>query len=180
VLAEIASEVYAIERIAQLAEKAAINLQDVGYRHVHVRHGDGTMGWAEAAPFNAILVSAGSPSVPAELKAQLKVGGRLVIPVGATTYAQELLRIRRKSKTEFAKEDLADVRFVPLIGKAGWEETAESETTTMPAVIIVERKISDEAATSIAPHAQEFFTMDDTEVGQLVKSSQETGQTENL
>lgn len=83
-LAEIAREVYAIGRIAQLAENAAINLQDVGYRHVHIRQGDGTMGWAEAAPFNAIVVLASSPSVPPELKAQLKVGGRLAIPVGPT------------------------------------------------------------------------------------------------
>jgi len=69
VLAEIAGEVYAIERIGQLAEKAAINLQDAGYRQVRVKHADGTLGWAEASPFDAILVSAGSPSVPPELKA---------------------------------------------------------------------------------------------------------------
>jgi len=170
VLAEIAGEVYAIERIGQLAEKAAINLQDAGYRQVRVKHADGTLGWAEASPFDAILVSAGSPSVPPELKAQLKVGGRLVIPVGATAYAQELIRIRRKSKTKFEQEDLADVRFVPLIGKAGWEETAQSEATTAPRVILAGSKTSSNKTSSlIARHAHEFSTIDDADVGPLIE-----------
>jgi len=114
VLAEIAGEVYAIERIGQLAKNAAINLQNAGYHNVHIKHADGTLGWAEMAPFDAILVSASAPSVPAKLKAQLKIGGRLVMPVGSA-YAQQLVRIKRKSETAFAEEDLADVRFVPLI-----------------------------------------------------------------
>jgi protein-L-isoaspartate(D-aspartate) O-methyltransferase len=169
ILAEIASEVYAIERIGQLAEKAAINLQDVGYRNVHIKHADGTIGWAEMAPFDAILVSAGAPSVPAELKAQLKIGGRLVIPIGPSAYAQELVRIRRKSKAAFAEEDLADVRFVSLIGKAGWEETDEDEATTTPRVILAEPRIRNEAAKLIAQHAQEFSTIDEVDLHPLLE-----------
>ena len=169
VLAEIASDVYAVERIGQLAEKAVINLQDAGYRNVHVKHADGTMGWAEMAPFDAILVSAGAPSVPAELKAQLKIGGRLVIPIGPSAYAQELVRIRRKSKTAFAEEDLADVRFVPLIGKGGWEETEEDETTAAPRVILAEPRISNQAAKLIAQHAQEFSTIEEVDLDSLLE-----------
>ena len=123
VLAEIAGEVYAIERIGELAERATFNLQKAGYPNVHVRHADGTEGWAEAAPFDAILVSASAPAIPASLKAQLKVGGRLVVPVGPSADAQELRRVRRTSEREFAEETLAEVRFVPLIGKFGWEES---------------------------------------------------------
>jgi protein-L-isoaspartate(D-aspartate) O-methyltransferase len=116
VLAEIAREVYAIERIAKLADRAAATLADDGYANVHVKHGDGTHGWPDAAPFDAILVSAGAPSVPPALKEQLKIGGRLVIPVGPTRFVQELIRITRRNETSFVSENLADVCFVPLVG----------------------------------------------------------------
>jgi protein-L-isoaspartate(D-aspartate) O-methyltransferase len=115
VLAEIAGEVFAIERIGELARRAAGNLQAAGYRNVRVKHGDGTEGWAEAAPFDAILVSAGAESIPAALKAQLVIGGRLVIPVGLVGEEQQLVRVRRIGEREFVQEALADVRFVPLI-----------------------------------------------------------------
>jgi protein-L-isoaspartate(D-aspartate) O-methyltransferase len=81
VLAEIAGEVYAIERIGQLAQKAASNLIDAGYHNVHILHADGTKGWVEEAPFDAILVSAGAPFIPETLKNQLATGGRMVVPV---------------------------------------------------------------------------------------------------
>jgi protein-L-isoaspartate(D-aspartate) O-methyltransferase len=116
VLAEIAHDVYAIERIAELADKATATLTDAGYANVHVKHGDGTLGWPDAAPFDAILVSAGAPGVPPALKEQLKIGGRLVIPVGPTRYVQELIRLTRRDETSFVSENLADVCFVPLIG----------------------------------------------------------------
>jgi protein-L-isoaspartate(D-aspartate) O-methyltransferase len=116
VLAQIARDVYAVERIAELADKAAVTLTDAGYANVHMRHDDGTLGWSDAAPFDAILVSAGAPSVPPALKEQLKIGGRLVIPVGPTRFVQELVRITRRDATTFASENLADVCFVPLIG----------------------------------------------------------------
>jgi len=120
VLAEIAAEVYTVERISELAEKAASTLAALGYRNVHVMHADGTLGWAAAAPYDAIIVAAGGPEVPESLKDQLKVGGRLVIPVGTDPRAQELVRVTRISKDKFKSEDIADVRFVPLIGKEGW------------------------------------------------------------
>ena len=81
VLAEIAANVYSVERIGQLAEKAAVTLSKLGYDNVHVLHADGTKGWPEHAPYDAIVVAAGGPKIPESLQRQLKVGGRLVIPV---------------------------------------------------------------------------------------------------
>jgi protein-L-isoaspartate(D-aspartate) O-methyltransferase len=119
VLAEIAGEVYTVERIGQLAEKAAATLADHGYQNVHVLHGDGTKGWPEHAPYDGIIVAAGGPKIPESLKEQLKIGGRLVIPVGRDPKLQELVRVTRLSETEYHQEDLADVRFVPLVGQEG-------------------------------------------------------------
>src|SRR6516225_8732103 len=120
ILSKIAGEVYTVERIGQLAEKAASTLADLGYHNVHVLHGDGTKGWPEHAPYDGIIVAAGGPSVPESLKEQLKIGGRLVIPVGRDPKIQELVRVTRVSESEYEREDLADVRFVPLIGQEGW------------------------------------------------------------
>lgn len=126
VLAEIAGEVFTVERIGQLAEKAAVALADYNYGNVHVLHGDGTLGWADHAPFDAIVVAAGGPTIPDSLRNQLKIGGRLVIPVGSDVHAQELVRVTRISEREFKREDLADVRFVPLLGEQGWRPEAPS------------------------------------------------------
>src|SRR5664280_1294031 len=115
VLSEIAADVYTVERHGPLAEKAAATLTDLGYDNVHVLHSDGTRGWPEHAPYDAIIVAAGGPTVPESLKGQLKIGGRLVIPVGADRRAQELVRVTRISQNEYRSEDIADVRFVPLI-----------------------------------------------------------------
>ena len=120
VLAQIASHVFTVERIGQLAEKAAATLSDLGYDNIQLLHGDGTLGWEDHAPYDAIVVAAGGPEVPALLKRQLKIGGRLVIPVGTNPRVQELVRVTRLSEDEFDTEDLADVRFVPLVGKQGW------------------------------------------------------------
>jgi protein-L-isoaspartate(D-aspartate) O-methyltransferase len=122
VLAEIADEVYTVERIGQLAEKAAMVLADLGYKNVHVLHGDGSKGWPEHAPYDGIVVAAGGPRIPESLKEQLKIGGRLVMPVGADPAIQELVRVTRVSERDFRREDLADVRFVPLIGQEGFAE----------------------------------------------------------
>lgn len=120
VLAEIAGEVYTVERIEPLADEAAARLAELGYKNVQVRHADGTLGWPEHAPFDAIVVAAGGPEIPGTLKRQLKIGGRLVIPVGADQRVQELIRVTRYADDGFKTEDIADVRFVPLIGKEGW------------------------------------------------------------
>lgn len=121
VLSEIAANVYTVERLGQLAEQAAARLADLGYDNVHVLHGDGTRGWPEHAPYDAIVVAAGGPQIPEALKQQLRIGGRLVIPVGTDQNAQELVRITRVARDEYRSEDIADVRFVPLIGEQGWE-----------------------------------------------------------
>ncbi len=121
VMAEMGAEVYAVERVEELAALAADNLQRAGYGQVQVLHGDGTQGWADKGPFDAILVSAGGPRVPESLRRQLKVGGRLVIPIGTDARAQELVRVTRRDDDKFGVEDLAAVRFVPLIGAEGWE-----------------------------------------------------------
>jgi protein-L-isoaspartate(D-aspartate) O-methyltransferase len=122
VLSHLAKHVYSVERIGQLAEKASSTLADLGIVNVRVLHGDGTHGWAEHAPYDAIVVAAGGPVVPETLKRQLRVGGRLVMPVGSDVHVQELVRVIRRSHDEYTTEDLADVRFVPLIGDEGWRE----------------------------------------------------------
>ena len=125
VLAHIADEVYTIERHPSLARSARATLQRLGYRNVHVIEGDGTKGWPEAAPYDAIVVAAGGIEVPAALRDQLAVGGRLVIPVGPTPREQRLVRVTRISEEKFEEEDLLPVRFVPLIGEQGWPEDRE-------------------------------------------------------
>ena len=129
VLSEIAANVYTVERLGPLAEKAAATLAELGYDNVHVLHGDGTRGWPDHAPYDAIVVAAGGPQVPESLKEQLKIGGRLVIPVGADQRSQELVRVTRISANEYRSEDIADVRFVPLIGEEGWPTSKGDDRT---------------------------------------------------
>jgi protein-L-isoaspartate(D-aspartate) O-methyltransferase len=124
VLAEIAGEVYTIERHERLAQTATERLARHGYRNVRVRHGDGTVGWPEAAPFDAIVVAAGGPEIPAALEQQLAIGGRLVIPVGEVVGSQKLMRVTRLDAKRYSQEELANVRFVPLVGAQGWREPA--------------------------------------------------------
>lgn len=125
VLAELASAVYTVERHKILVDTARKRLAELDYRNIEILHGDGSLGWPEHAPYDAIVVAAGGPDVPDALKAQLAVGGRLVIPVGATLQTQKLLRVVRIGEEEYREEHLGDVRFVPLIGAAGWEDEAE-------------------------------------------------------
>jgi protein-L-isoaspartate(D-aspartate) O-methyltransferase len=120
VLAVIAAEVYTIERIESLAASAGRRLHDLGYANVHVRHGDGSLGWPEHAPYDAIVVTAGGPDVPPSLLRQLAVGGRLVMPVGPTPRSQRLVRVVRSAEDRCDREALEDVAFVPLIGAEGW------------------------------------------------------------
>lgn len=121
VLSHLATEVYAIEVIAPLAEAAAERLARLGYPGVHVRAGDGTLGWPEAAPFDAILVSAAGPIAPPSLVAQLAPGGRLVLPLGPSGGNQRLIRLRRgRDGAPDVREDLGPVAFVPLRGEQGW------------------------------------------------------------
>lgn len=114
VFAEIADEVYSIERIPELAEAAEERLHALGYDNVHVRVGDGAEGWLEYAPFDGIAVAAASADVPTALRNQLAVGASLVVPVGRGDH-QELLRITRRSEADFSTTSLGPVRFVPLV-----------------------------------------------------------------
>jgi protein-L-isoaspartate(D-aspartate) O-methyltransferase len=115
------SKVYAIERHASLGEAARERLARLGYDNVEVLIDDGTRGWPEAAPFDAILVAASAPDVPQALKEQLAVGGRLVIPVGRQLFRQTLLKVTRRTEGDYEEEDLGAVAFVPLIGEQGWD-----------------------------------------------------------
>lgn len=119
VLSRLAARVYTIERHKVLADQAGERFARLNYENIEIRLGDGTKGWPEEAPFDAILVTAGGPQVPASLKGQLKVGGRLVMPVG-TEKMQELIRVRRNGEQDYREESLGLVRFVPLIGEEGW------------------------------------------------------------
>ena len=120
VLALIAGEVISVERLPRLAEEARRTLAELGYDNVRVVVGDGTQGWPEEAPYDAIMVTAASPEVPAPLLQQLAEGGRLVAPVGPR-HTQQLVRVRREGE-EFGREDLLGVAFVPLIGEHGWDK----------------------------------------------------------
>jgi protein-L-isoaspartate(D-aspartate) O-methyltransferase len=122
VLARVSRHVYTIERHAELAELARERLAALGFANVDVRCGDGTLGWPEHAPFDAIVVAAGGPDLPQALLEQLAIGGRLVMPVG-TSRAQELVRVTRTAEDAFEREELGAVQFVPLIGEQGWADT---------------------------------------------------------
>jgi len=119
ILARIAGQVYAIERIANLAREAQARIRQLGIYNATVKCFDGTLGWAANAPYDAILVAAGGPIIPEPLVAQLKIGGRLVVPVGQTREAQRLIRIT-KTATGQQREDHGPCAFVPLIGQHGW------------------------------------------------------------
>jgi protein-L-isoaspartate(D-aspartate) O-methyltransferase len=119
VLAQLAAQVYAIERIAELARQAQARIRGLGIYNATVKCFDGTLGWSAHAPYDAILVAAGGPEVPEPLEAQLKLGGRLVMPVGATRESQTLVRIIR-TEEGLTREDHGACAFVPLIGHYGW------------------------------------------------------------
>ena len=129
VISRIADHIYAIERHAALAEAARRRFSELGYDNIDLRIGDGTRGWPQAAPFDAILVAAGGPEVPRALKDQLAIGGRLIIPVGRYERQQKLLKITRKSETDYEEEDFGGVMFVPLIGAQGWAEDGKRSAT---------------------------------------------------
>jgi protein-L-isoaspartate(D-aspartate) O-methyltransferase len=120
VLAELAGEIYTVERDAGLALDARELLEELGYGNVRYLVGDGTLGWPSQSPFDAIVVTAGAPAVPRDLQAQLREGGRLVIPIGSRN-EQELYRVIRRGR-EYPMEWLTTCRFVPLVGEEGWSE----------------------------------------------------------
>jgi protein-L-isoaspartate(D-aspartate) O-methyltransferase len=165
ILAKIAGEVFTIERHAELAEQAARRLREQGFDNVQVVHGDGTLGWPSQAPYDAIVVAAGGPEVPPALLAQLRIGGRLVIPVGEEKSLQSLVRVTKTGPDSFRREDLGDVRFVPLIGAGGWKsEEVEPQPSS-----IAHRKPSSPATVAelIRETAEPLHEIDTAELGPL-------------
>lgn len=124
ILSQIVSHVYTIEWYPQLVQLAQKHFTLCGLTNITIKQGDGTLGWPEEAPFDAILVSAGGPKVPRPLLEQLVVGGRLVIPVGQEPGRQELLSVIRRDDTRFQHLNLGAVAFVPLRGIQGWGDEA--------------------------------------------------------
>ena len=120
ILAELARHVITTERLPPLAESAKRALDSLGYTNIEVHLAEETLGWLKGAPYNAIIVTAGAPRVPADLLAQLAIGGRLVIPVGSR-YVQELYKITKQRRKNIV-DNLGGCRFVSLIGKDAWEE----------------------------------------------------------
>ena len=119
VLAKVAAQVYSIERIGDLAREAQARIRQLDIYNATVKCFDGTLGWAANAPYDGILVAAGGPTIPEPLINQLKVGGRLVVPVGESREAQRLIRVIR-TQTGRREEDHGACAFVPLIGQHGW------------------------------------------------------------
>jgi protein-L-isoaspartate(D-aspartate) O-methyltransferase len=119
-LAEICFNVFSVEKIRGLSRKARLLLDQLGYQNIALHVGDGTIGWSELAPYDAIIVTAGAPSAPKPLLDQLSIGGRMVIPVGEEQ-GQTLIRVTR-TRSSFKEEQLGDCKFVKLLGKYGWRE----------------------------------------------------------
>lgn len=121
ILAELAKQVYTVEHLSALAERASLILKKLNYTNVNVILGDGSLGLLEFAPYDAILVTAAAPFVPPSLKTQLKIGGKLIIPIGQSNI-QQLICLTRSEEDHYHREVVESVRFVPLIGKEGWPE----------------------------------------------------------
>jgi protein-L-isoaspartate(D-aspartate) O-methyltransferase len=132
VLSRLAREVFAIERHETLFAAAEQRLAALGCGNVHLRCGDGSLGWPEAAPFDAIVVSASGPCVPEALQRQLAIGGRLVIPAGPGPREQQLLVVERCAEERWLRRSLGRVQFVPLVGRGGWPESDGGDRRKSP------------------------------------------------
>jgi erythromycin esterase-like protein len=169
VLAELAAHVTTIDRHPELCAAAELALRAQHYANVDVRCGDGTLGWADRAPYQAIVVAAGGPDVPPALLAQLAVGGRLVMPVGPPRL-QELVRVTRVSEEQFTREDLGAVTFVPLVGAQGWA-APDAELDVEPPPLLAAPHASRPSAVSrlIAECAEPIATIEDAPLGGLLE-----------
>ncbi|MBX4996205.1 protein-L-isoaspartate(D-aspartate) O-methyltransferase [Rhizobium binae] len=154
-ISRIVRHVYSIERHERLALQARDRFEKLGYGNIDVRVGDGSKGWAKAAPFDAIIVSAGAPEVPTALKEQLDLGGRLIIPVGRSD-GQRLKRITRTGASTFEEEDLGGVLFVPLIGEDAWTAAHPMYTATAPSL-----RTEETSGKLISAAAEEFSSIDE-------------------
>ncbi|MBU3933401.1 MAG: protein-L-isoaspartate(D-aspartate) O-methyltransferase [Candidatus Omnitrophica bacterium] len=120
ILAQLASRVYSVERVAGLTEKAQLRLKDLGYRNIRIKSGDGTLGWPEFAPYGGIIVTAAGPDIPKALLEQLNIGGKMVIPVGGRF--SQILTVVNKPEGRIETSEICACVFVPLMGKYGWGE----------------------------------------------------------
>jgi protein-L-isoaspartate(D-aspartate) O-methyltransferase len=125
ILSRLARRVITIERVPSLAERSKKVLSAMGYQNVEVHPAESTLGWRRDAPYDAIIVTAAAPSVPSVLLAQLKVGGRMVVPVGSR-HIQELCQVTKKAHNKTSVRNLGGCRFVALIGRGAWEEEERS------------------------------------------------------
>jgi protein-L-isoaspartate(D-aspartate) O-methyltransferase len=119
VLAELSREVYTIERIRSLSDRARAVIEELGYRNIHTKVGDGTLGWPEASPFDRILITAAAPALPEPLVDQLSEGGILIAPVG-DRFSQQLVKVAKRKGT-LSKDYHTPCVFVPLVGEHGWK-----------------------------------------------------------
>lgn len=119
ILAELGGEIFSVERIEGLAVKAGKILEELGYKNIKIKAGDGTLGWQEFAPFDKIIVTASSPEVPRPLLNQLSNGGRMVIPVGSR-FTQRLVLLEKDGRGKVSEREVCGCVFVPLIGEFGW------------------------------------------------------------
>ena len=120
VLAELAKEVFSIDRLSILAESARTLLEELEYKNIRIKSGDGTCGWPEFSPYDAIIVTAGTPSIPKPLVVQLREGGRMILPVGGNF--SQVLTLVEKCKGKVKEVEFCGCVFVPLVGKYGWQE----------------------------------------------------------
>ncbi len=120
ILSKLVMEVYTVERISELAERAKKIFQNLGIKNIKVKVGDGTLGWAKFAPFDKIIVTAAGPKIPESLLKQLKPGGIMIIPVGESTFIQTLKIVKKDEKGKIYIEDDIKCVFVKLLGKEGW------------------------------------------------------------
>lgn len=120
VLAELTKEVFSIDRLSILTESARTLLEELGYKNIRIKSGDGTCGWPEFSPYDAIIVTAGTPSIPKPLVVQLKEGGRMILPVGGNF--SQVLTLVEKCKGKVKEVEFFGCVFVPLVGKYGWQE----------------------------------------------------------
>lgn len=166
IFSRLSREVYTIERLESLTTLARVRLRELGYDNVSIRHGDGTLGWPEAAPFDAILVAAGGPELPATLSEQLAPGGRLIIPVGETPREQRLVRVERQNG-RFERRDLGAVRFVPLVGEEGW--SAPPGEASRPALIRPPSSMAEGPVQLLREVVEPVPEIESADVGSLVE-----------
>jgi protein-L-isoaspartate(D-aspartate) O-methyltransferase len=167
VLARIAGSVYTVERSDELALKAAATLAGLGCSNVHALHAQASLGWPAHAPYDAIMVNAAGRRVPEALKQQLRIGGRLVMPVGVDQEILELVRVTRVSQGGYKEEDIADIRFAPLLGEEGGATVHSGSTsrTALPA----QRRPDEALAQDLAASCEKFATVNSADLEPLLR-----------